>query len=232
MADQPSQPNRFQAEMPRIPGVNDERYARSSVFSKPSTKLTILVVAFLVVLGVMAWRLRSSSSLQPAPAASAPESLAVAASAAAIPSLPSPLPSAPGPIAMLAEIAQPWASKKFIFVRPDTHAAVAAMVIRLPGIAGDRSNAYWAFALTPPFGRCDLEYVTDVKDLAARYGYSTTHPMLAAPCTRSLYDPLRMGIIGNGAWTRGEVVQGPSIRPPTAIRIQLSGHSIIADRIE
>jgi hypothetical protein len=231
VADQPAQTSRFKPEMPRIPGVNEELHPRTSAFSQSSFKLILPAVALLVVLGGVAWRLHTSSGSKLPASAAVAESPAVAPPEAAIPA-PPPVPSAPGPIATIEELAQPWAAKKFTFVRPDTHAAVPAMVIRLPGVAGDRSSAYWAFALTPPFGRCDLDYITDTKELNARYAYPATHPMLAAACEGVLYDPLRMGIIGNGAWVRGEVAQGPGIRPPTAIRIQVTGHSIIADRIE
>ena len=218
--------------MPRIPGVNDDLNTRSSAFAKPSTKLTILVVAFLVVLGVMAWRLRSSSSLQPAPAASA---ASIAGRRCTLWRHPLAVRAATVGSGSHRDAGGTCAAVGFekVYFCKTRHARGS----RCNGDSAswhcrNRSNAYWAFALTPPFGRCDLEYVTDVKELAARYGYSTTHPMLAAPCSGSLYDPLRMGIIGNGAWTRGEVVQGPGIRPPTAIRIQVSGQSIIADRIE
>ncbi len=226
MADQPAPPNRFKPEMPRIPGVNDQT-PRSLI---PSSGLIILALAILaVLLGGFTWHLHASAKRRLAAAAAAAKPLPDAQQPVAVPPPP---PSAPGPVATLEELARPWAAKKFICVRPDTHAAVTAMVIRLPGIAGDRSSAYWGFALTPPFGQCDLDYVTDVKELAARYGYSANHPMLAAACSGSLYDPTRMGSIGNGVWARGEVAQGPGIRPPTAIRIQVAGHSVIADRIE
>jgi hypothetical protein len=234
VTDQPAtaQPNRFKAEMPRIPGVNEELHPRSSALSKLSPKLILLAVAIVPVLGGVAWHLHASAGRGLPASAAAPESPADATPAADIPAPPAPLPSAPGPVATIDELAQPWSAKKFNFVRPDSHAVVPAMVIRLPGIAGEHSSAYWAFALTPPFGQCDLNYVTDTKELAARYGYSANHPMMAAPCNGSLYDPLRMGGVGDGIWVRGEVMQGPGIRPPTAIRIQVSGHTIIADRIE
>jgi len=231
MADPRILPDRFKAEMPHIPGVSDARPQDSAV-QKPASSKRFLIGALLIVtcsVVVVAGLRMSRSGASSLPAADAlplPESSTAAATSEP------PLPSAPGPIATTEELAKPWTSKKFNYVRPDTHETVSAMVIRLPGVAGDRSNAYWAFGLVPPFGRCDMDYVTDPKELSARYGYSTNHPMLAAACNGSLYDPLRMGVIGSGAWVRGEVAQGPGIRPPTAIRIQVTGHSIIADRIE
>jgi hypothetical protein len=234
VADQPAseQPNRFKAEMPRIPGVNDQLHSRSSLFSKPPLKLILPAVAIVLVLGGVTWRLHTSAGRKLRASAAARESSPYVAAAADLPAVPAPVPSAPGPVATTEELAQQWSAKKFNFVRPDTHATVPAMVVRLPGIPGDRSSAYWGFALTPFFGTCNLDYVTDTKELAARYRYSATHPMVAAACNGSLYDPLRLGSVGDGIWVRGEVMQGPGIRPPTAIRIQVSGHSIIADRIE
>ena len=45
--------------------------------------------------------------------------------------------------------------------------------------------------------------------------------------------PFCMGMVTpSGAWARGEMTQGPGIRPPTAIRVQVSGSSVVADRIE
>ena len=233
VADQPAsaQPNRFKPEMPRIPGVNEQLHPRSSIFSNSSFKLILPAVAIVAVLGGVVWHLHSSAGRKLPASAAAGES-SPDAPAADLAAVPAPLPSAPGPIATIEELAQPWSAKRFNFVRPDTHVTVPAMVVRLPGIAGDHSNAYWGFALTPLFGGCDLDYVTDTKELAARYRYSANHPMVAAACNGSLYDPLRMGSVGDGVWVRGEVMQGPGIRPPTAVRIQVSGHSIIADRIE
>jgi len=140
----------------------------------------------------------------------------------------------PGPvtIATVEELEKPWSAKKFTFVKPDTLARVPAMVVRLPGIPGDQSTAYWGFSLAAPFGSCTLDYLTDLNDLATRYNYSASHPMVAAPCDGTLFDPLRMGMTPSGAWVRGEVQQGPGIRPPISIRIQVKGRSLIADRME
>jgi hypothetical protein len=124
------------------------------------------------------------------------------------------------------ELTKSWAAKKFTFVKPLTGDSVVAMVIRLP----DRS--LWAFALREPYGRCDLEFVTDLNRLSKQYGYDASHPMVANPCDGTIYDPLKLGSIGENVWVNGEVVQGGGLRPPISINVQVRGHSIIADRIE
>jgi hypothetical protein len=100
------------------------------------------------------------------------------------------------------------------------------MVIRLPG------GGLWAFALQEAYGHCELEFVTDLSQLAKQYGYRASHPMVASPCTSTVYDPLKVGSLGGEVWVRGEIVQGGALRPPIAIEVQESGNSIIADRIE
>jgi hypothetical protein len=127
-------------------------------------------------------------------------------------------------------MAKAWSSKRFTFTRPDTQARVDAIIVRLP--SGSGSSAYWAFATPELYGQCDVEYVTDLEKLAANYGYIARHPMAVAPCDGTIYDPLRLGVLPDGAWVRGEVVQGPAIRPPISIRVQVKDRSIIADRIE
>jgi hypothetical protein len=124
------------------------------------------------------------------------------------------------------ELTKPWAAKKFTFVKPLTGDSVAAMVIRLP------NRSLWAFALQEPYGRCDLEFVTDLKGLSKQYGYDASHPMVANPCDGTIYDPLKLGSIGENVWVNGEVVQGGGLRPPISINVQVRGDSIIADRIE
>ena len=124
------------------------------------------------------------------------------------------------------ELSKPWASKTFNFVKPLTHENLNAIVIRLPG------GGLWAFALQEPYGRCKLEFVTDLPRLAKQYEYRASHPMVANPCNSTIYDPLKLGAIGGGVWVRGEIVQGGGLRPPISINVRLSGNSIIADRIE
>ena len=234
MQDRTAEPKRFRPEMPHIPGVSDDSNVRSGTSPKRVLRLIILAAAALATLGGLAWwqvqKDRSAAGSEPADSSAE-------ASSAALPfprssEQPVSLPSAPGTIATLEELSKPWLAKKFTFLKPDTHTTVDAMVVRLPGSSGNHSGAYWAFAMAAPYGRCALDYVTDLKQLANRYNYSATHPMVAADCNGTLYDPLRLGVIPSGAWVRGEVVQGSGIRPPISIRIQVRGRSIIADQIE
>ena len=135
-------------------------------------------------------------------------------------------------VASLQELAKPWASKKFLFRKRLTDETVPALVVRLPGGAANRSASYWAFSLQAPYGRCELEYVTALDKLAGQYGYRARHPMVGDPCSGTLYDPLRLGTVPGGAWARGEVVQGSSIRPPIAIEARVQGNHLIASQIE
>jgi hypothetical protein len=129
-------------------------------------------------------------------------------------------------VATVDELSKPWATKKFTFVKPVTQENIPAMAVRLPG------GELWAFSLQGPFGRCDLEYVSDLEKLASQYRYNASHPMVVSPCDRAVYDPLKVGSLGGNTWTRGEIVQGSGLRPPISIEVIVSGRSIIADYIE
>ena len=137
-----------------------------------------------------------------------------------------PVPDGPIAVATAEELAKPWSAKQFTFVKPFTHEKLDAMVIRLPG------GRLWGFALREPYGRCDLEFVTDVSQLAKQYGYRASHPMVASPCSGTVYDPMKVGEIGGNVFVRGEIVHGSGLRPPTSIDVMEKGSSIIADRIE
>ncbi len=230
--------------MPRIPGVTaagaQAQASDAPARSSPAARLVVaLAVALALGIGIAWWTLRAprhaatSPLTQPAaPAASPPAapggSPVAAPNAGKIPVVP-----AVGslPVAMLQELAKPWSSKNFFFRKRMTDQNMPAMVIRLPGPAG-RSSSYWGLSLRAPFGRCDLEYVTDLSKLATQYGYRASHPMVADPCTATVYDPLRVGTLVGGAWARGEVVQGSGIRPPIAIDIRVEGGHLVATQVE
>jgi len=129
-------------------------------------------------------------------------------------------------VATVDELSKPWATKKFTFVKPVTQENIPALAMRLPG------GELWAFSLQGPFGRCDLEYVSDLEKLASQYRYNASHPMVVSPCDRAVYDPLKVGSLGGNTWARGEIVQGSGLRPPISIEVIVSGRSIIADNIE
>ena len=182
---------------------------------------------------LIAWWILNRTS-QHAPRASAAAN-APAGVGAHVPGLshaaPNTLGRAPAIAATVDELAKPWSSKAFTFADPVTHAAIPAMIIRLPG-AGKSSSMYWAFSLNVPYESCQLQFVTDAKELAAAYLYPARHPMLAASCNGTVYDPLKLGTAPTGAWVRGEVVHGTGIRPPLSIEVRVQGRSIIATRME
>jgi len=239
MEDGPQTSDRFNAAMPRIPGVNDRppEQAETGSFTtwKPSARIAAILVAALVV-GVAAawWMQRTLRPAASAPASSVETSASSAGSASSTASPPSL--SAPSDglveVAAVEELGKPWTSKKFLFRKPFSGETIPAMVVRLPGGAAGGSPSYWAFSLQAPFERCELEYVTDLGRLASQYGYRARHPMVANPCSGTLYDPLRLGTLPNGAWARGEVVQGSGIRPPVAIETHMRAGHVVATRIE
>jgi hypothetical protein len=215
--------------MPQIPGISGNAGPGNSLPRRWNRGVAILAAAAVVVAiitGIASSGVHRNLTGGVAVPPAVEEELAVVP-ATFTPVVQDATPAAPGVVATAEELAKPWSAKRFIFAKPDTQARVPAMVIRLPGNSG-----YWAFALPMPYGGCELEYVTDLKHLIDRYGFRARHPMVVAPCEGTVYDPLGMGAIPSGAWVRGEVVQGSGIRPPTSIRIQVRGGSIIADQIE
>ena len=222
--------DRFHPEMPTIPGVASARPPSPEKSNGANSQrlpriLGVAAVAVAAVIAIVWW------------VKSAPRKAADSAGAdAALPESPAPripplaaIPPAhagPSVAATVEELSKPWSAKKFIFVKPVTNENVEAMVIRLPG------GALWAFALQEPYGRCKLEFVTDTGQLAAKYGYQASHPMVVNPCDNTVYDPLKVGPLGASTWARGEIVQGGGLRPPLSIDVAVSGRSIIADRME
>ena len=219
--------DRFRPNMPTIPGVSHAPLPTAGSASARQPAQMIGIVAGVVVLAlVVAWwvkRVQHSTSHADAPGPA--ETSAPEAPPPPVLSLPS-VQEGPTVAATAEELAKPWAAKKFTFVHPITHQSVDAMVIRLPG------SGLWAFALQEPYGRCELEFVTDLSLLAKQYGYRAKHPMVASPCDDTVYDPLNVSSIGGDVWARGAVVQGVGLRPPTAINVEMHGQSIIADRME
>jgi len=83
------------------------------------------------------------------------------------------------------------------------------------------------------YGNCQLEYVQDVQRLQTEYGYrQARYPMVANPCTRSLYDPLKYTTLPGNVLSRGAVVMGTDLRPPYSIEIKVMGKDILAVRME
>jgi hypothetical protein len=221
--------DRFHPEMPQIPGVTGARLPAPAESSAVNAQRLIQIlgaaVAILVIVLAIFWWVKSGSRKTADTAAAEP-----AAPETPLPQLPAfAVPAAhtgPKNVATVEELAKPWSAKKFTFEKPATDEEVAAMVVRLPG------GALWAFALKEPYGKCDLEYVTNTDQLAAKYSYQGTHPMVVNPCNNTVYDPLKVGPLGDNTWARGEVVQGSGLRPPLSIDVVIRGHSIVADRME
>jgi hypothetical protein len=225
----PDKLERFHTEMPQIPGVNNARPIASASATNADAKRLLQIgglaaAALLMAIAILWWMKRASHGApesptsDPAAAAAAPPFVAEAPDASDT--------AGPTVAATAEELAEPWSSKQFTFVRPFSHEHLNAMVIRLPG------GVLWAFALREAFGKCDLEYVTDLAQLAKQYGYRASHPMVASPCSSTVYDPLNVGPFGGNVWVRGEIVQGGSLRPPISINVEENGRFITADRIE
>ena len=225
----PDKLDRLRAEMPKVPGVSNTRPITSPGAAPADPKRLVQIggiAAAVVVIGiaVLLWMKHTSNGAPESPT-SAPQAEPTAPPFA-VQSPDGPDSAGPTVAATVEELAQPWSSKQFTFVRPFSHEKVNAMVIRLPG------GVLWAFALREAYGKCDLEYVTDLGRLAQQYGYRAPHPMIASPCSSTVYDPLKVGPLGGNVWARGEIVQGASLRPPISIEVEESGRLITADRIE
>jgi hypothetical protein len=220
--------DRFRPEMPQIPGVRAEAPATRPVSSGLQTQRLMqigLAAAVILMLAATVWWTKSKSSGAASTPASATEDTQPAVPA---PSLPDSgvLRESANVAGTVDELSKPWASKKFVYVKPFTRETVDAMVIRLP------SGELWAFSLQGPLGRCELEYATDPGKIASQYRFNASHPMVVSPCDGTVYDPLKVGPLGGNTWARGEIVKGNSLRPPISIDVKVVGRSIVADNIE
>jgi len=220
----------FRPDMPTIPGVGPgARQGGRSLGGFDAQRLLQIggIAAAVVLIGaVLFWWVKSKSHGE---ANSSSSDADATAQTAPTPPLPNPIPAVhegPTLAATMDELSKPWAAKKFTFLNPLTLENIPAMVIRLPG------GEYWAFSLQGPFGRCELEFVTDLGRLASKFRFNASHPMVVNPCDSTVYDPLKVGSIGGNTWARGEIVQGSGLRPPISIEVKVSGRSIIADNIE
>jgi hypothetical protein len=229
-AEKPSVPaNRYQADMPQIPGVSSGTPASQSGSGSDSQRLMqigVIAAVGLLVVGMVVWNLKGKSSNTTAPPAEAQATESTAPAQAPV-AAPAPAPAAASNIAATVDqLAKPWDARKFTFFNPLTQEKIPAMIVHLS------SGGYWAFSLRAPYGTCELEYVTDLATLASKYRFNAAHPMVVNPCDGTVFDPLKVGPLGGNTWARGEIVQGSSLRPPISIDVKLQGQSIIADGIE
>jgi len=231
MTDQP-QSNRLKADMPQIPGVDVAGADRQGIAANPTVRLVAgLVVVLVICLLGSRWLLRPKHVEAP-PAAPAPQIEVPAPAIDPTASMPRATAAAPE-IATIAEMAKPWTSKNFFFVNRLTGESVAALLIRLSSGSASQPDGYWALEMNVPFGNCQFEFVTDLDRLKNDYDFRTAkHPMVGNPCSRSVFDPLKMSEIPGDFWVRGSTVQGSDVRPPLGIELKIQGKNILAVRME
>lgn len=233
MPDQPEPPpsDRFKAEMPQIPGIGAAGTPRTQARRVPVLIVvgSAAVLAAVVVGGQLLSKKRSDT-----PAAPTPTIDATVDPPSALPELTVPVVSEDHPvIVQVGELAKAWESRQFSFPDRATGVNVPAILVRLPGASGAQAAGYWAFVLKEAYGRCQLEYVTDLTRLRTDYGYrSASHPMVGNPCSRTVYDPLKYGAIAGNVLARGAIVQGTDLRPPLGIEVRIRGKEILAVRME
>jgi hypothetical protein len=234
MQDQSSaQPSdRFKAEMPQIPGL-------SGPPPKPSrTGHRLLISAGILVL-VVTFVFAAKFLFRPHPVAPTPAVTPPAAQIdvpSPVPDLSTDVPAATQPdsaVATVAALAKPWAWQKFTFRDPTTGASTTAAIVRLPSGSPSQPSGYWSFVMKPAYGSCQLEYIEDLAKLRTDYGYAQAkHPLVANPCTRSLYDPAKYTTLPGNVLSRGAVVLGTDLRPPYGIEIKVKDKQILAVRME
>ena len=229
MADQPPVPDeRFRAEIPEIPGV-DPGGKRPRGLPAPVMVIggLLIVVLSVVVIG----RMVSRSHRNAAPAPDPLPQVDVAE-----PDLGNPPPQAPPAnrgIATVDEVAKAWSFVQFDYRDPLSGEKVPALLVRLPGGSAAQPAGYWAMNLRAPYDSCQLEYVIDLQKLRADYGYrEAKHPMVGNPCSRTLFDPLKMTNLPGNIWVRGAIAQGSDLRPPLGIELKIQGKDIFAVRME
>ena len=227
----PEQPpsDRFKADVPQIPGVSSPGTPPASRDS--SLKLGIGLLGVLLVVFLAArWALhprQAEPNVADQPQIEVP-------TPAPDPStlVPHATQASPG-IASIAEMAKPWSSKQFFIRNELSGENVPAMLIRLPTGSASQAGGYWAFSVSSPYGDCRLEYVTDLAKLKTDYGFlAARHPMVGNPCSRTLFDPLKMTNLPGDFFVRGGIVQGSDLRPPLGVEIRVRGKNILAIRTE
>lgn len=227
----PEQPpsDRFKADMPQIPGVSSPGTAPASRDSSLKLGIGLLAVLLVVFLGAR-WALHPR---QAEPSVADQPQIEVPTPAPDPTTLmPHATQASPG-IANIEEMAKPWSSRPFFIRNELSGENIPAMLIRLPTGSASQAGGYWAFSVSSPYGDCRLEYVTDLAKLKTDYGFSAAkHPMVGNPCSRTVFDPLKMTNLPGDFFVRGGIVQGSDLRPPLGVEIRVRGKDILAIRTE
>jgi hypothetical protein len=254
MADEQGKFDPFKPAQPRIPGVTDAPRPEPEPEAPPEppkpaprAKFSPRVIAAgaagaLVLCIGLGWLLlrpsRPPESIMPSASetsggpATAPTAVpAATAASSSLTTAPEVPPIYPDEVASIEELAKPWSAKRFTFLKKLTVGPIPSMLVRLPAGSARSPDAYWAFALKIPYGKCELEFVTDLDRIRNELGYRAQHPMVVDPCTNTVYDPLQRGTV-SGAWVRGAVVQGSGLRPPLMLLVEIKGNRILATQIE
>jgi hypothetical protein len=230
MSDQ-SQSERFKAEMPEIPGVAPATAQAQPLTANPAVRLVggLLAVLFLFFIGSRFFHTKHTEAVAPPP----PAQIEVPTPAAdPTPALPRATAANPE-IATVTEMAKPWSSKEFLFVDHFSNESTPALLIRLSSGSASQPEGYWALAMKAPYGSCHLEFVSDVAKLKEQYDFNAgRHPMVGDPCSRTVFDPLKMTEIPGNIWVRGSIAQGSDLRPPLGIELKIQGKDIQAIRME
>lgn len=217
--------------MPEIPGTSAASH-RGNVLENPAIRLVgglvvILVIVFFGARALLRPKHAEMPTAEPPPKIEVPSPAPDPAAA-----MPHATAAAPG-IAATSEMAQPWSSKEFFIRNGLTGENVPALLVRLPSNSASSTSAYWAFSLNAPYGNCQLEYVTDLAKLRTDYDFKAAkHPMVGNPCSRTLFDPLKLTNLPGNVWVRGAIVQGSDLRPPLGVELKIEGKTVEAIRME
>ncbi len=229
MPDQPPS-DRFKADMPQIPGVSSLGTPSPPRDSSLKLGIGLLLVLVVVFLGAR-WalhprhtepRVADQPQIEVPTPAPDPSTL-----------LPHATDASPG-VANIEEMAKPWSSKQFFIRNELSGGNTPGVLIRLPMGSASQASGYWAFSANAPYGNCRLEYITDLAKLKTDYDFQAAkHPMVTNPCSRTLFDPLKMvSLPGGNIFVRGGIVQGSDLRPPFGIELRVRGKEIEAIRSE
>ncbi len=228
MTDQPPvQDDRFKAEMPQIPGVGAGSGKRPGGLPAPLMVIggLIVVVFAIVIIG----RIMSPSHRN----APADPSAQVEVPSPDLGNPPPQVPPANRGIATVDELSKPWSAIQFDYRDPLSGERFPALLLRLPAGSATHPGGYWAMNLKAPYNGCEVELVTDLEKLRTDYGFrAARHPMIGNPCSRTVFDPLKMTNLPGNIWVRGAIVQGSDLRPPLGIELKIEGRNIFAVRME